>query len=56
MQETTKTNQLLEEQNRLLIEQNDLIRAASMQTYMAELRARAIRETPWGCKPPTWAR
>lgn len=55
--------QLLEEQNKLIVEQNELLRqsnatAAGMSASlsMEEMRARARRNTPWGCKPPTWAR
>jgi len=55
--------QLLKEQNRLIAEQNALLRAAnqtaegiSASQHMEEIRARARRNTPWGCKPPTWAR
>ena len=57
------TEELLEENNRLLAEQNRLLaeavsasNASSTSQYMEEIRARARRNTPWGCKPPTWAR
>jgi ElaB/YqjD/DUF883 family membrane-anchored ribosome-binding protein len=61
---TDKTiEQLLEEQNALIREQNRLLketasasRGAAASQYMEELRARARRNTPWGCLPPTWAR
>lgn len=61
---TDKTiEQLLEEQNALIREQNELLRTSnatargiSASQSMEEIRARARRNTPWGCKPPTWAR
>lgn len=55
--------QLLEEQNALIREQNELLKQANVTArgvssshYIEEVRARARRNTPWGCKPPTWAR
>jgi len=57
------TEELLEENNRLLTEQNRLLAEAAAASnsvatgqYMEEVRARARRNTPWGFKPPTWAR
>lgn len=54
---------LLEEQNTLIREQNELLKrsnsaanGASSSAYLEELRERARRNTPWGCKPPAWAR
>lgn len=54
---------LLEENNRLLRQQNRLLArviassdSIEMGQYMEGLKARARRETPWGCKPPTWAK
>jgi hypothetical protein len=60
----TKTvEELLEENNRLLAEQNKLLAQAvaasnsvAMGQHMEEIRARERRNTPWGFKPPTWAR
>lgn len=60
----TKTmEELLEENNRLLAEQNRLLEkavaatnSAAVSQHMEEIRARARRNTPWGFKPPTWAR
>lgn len=54
---TNKTiEQLLEEQNHLIAKQNELIRATIANTHMEEIKERARRNTPWGCKPPIWAR
>ena len=54
---------LLEENNRLLAEQNRLLaqaiatsRGAAVARNLESIRARARRETPWGCKPPVCAR
>ncbi len=55
--------ELLAENNRLLVEQNELLRqaigasnAVAASASMQEIRERARRNTPWGFKPPTWAR
>lgn len=49
-------NALIREQNKLLAKQNSLAIGISASQHMEEVRARARRNTPWGCKPPTWAR
>jgi hypothetical protein len=49
-------NELIREQNRLLRDSNAAVNAASTSAHMEEIRARARRNTPWGCKLPTWAR
>lgn len=49
-------NKLIAEQNRLLRQGNNVAAGISASQHMEEVRARARRNTPWGCKPPTWAR
>lgn len=49
-------NRLLAEQTELLRQALDAAKAAAVNSSLREIRERARRNTPWGCKPPTWAR